>query len=399
MRNIMKYGILILTLTFILNIRITAQQTDMVGSLNSFSLDLYKQLKSDKENLFFSPFSIDVALLIAKEGAKSATKTEFEKVLHVDSNLHENEARDFVQQLKSFKYSSNQLNVSNSIWIQNNYRLKTEFQNKIQTNYFADIFHVNFADKLRSTTKINNWAAQKTNNLIKDLISPDQITVSTKLVLINAIYFKDRWDKEFEKHLTKKDDFYGVNNDTVKIDFMHESGYYNYFENADFQYISKDYAGKDKSFCVILPKKRDGICSIDTIMDKTTLDSIFKLKTSTLVDLSIPKFKLEASYSLNKSLSKLGLKNAFAVGADFSGISATSHLKISHIIHKTHIEINEEMTEAAAATKISCADGLMPYDELAPKPKVFIADHPFMFMIIDTKTKGIIFMGRYVKQQ
>ncbi len=390
----MKYGILILTLTFILTIRITAQQTDMAGSLNSFSFDLYKQLKSDKENLFFSPFSIDVALLIAREGAKSDTKAGFEKVLHIDPNLNEKDARDFVLKLKSFKNSSNQLNVSNSVWIQNDYKIKNDFQNKIQTNYFADIFHVNFADKLRSTTNINNWAAQKTNYLIKNLISPDQITVSTKLVLINAIYFIDKWDKEFEKSETKKNNFYGI-----KINFMNESGYYDYFENADFQFISKDYAGKDKSFCVVLPKKRDGISSIDTIIGKSTFDSIFKLKTSTLVDLSIPKFKLEASYSLNESLSKLGLKKAFTVGADFSGISTTSQLKINNVIHKTYIEVNEEKTEAAAATTINYSDGLMVYDEHAPKPKVFNADHPFMFMIIDSKTKGIIFMGRYVKKQ
>ena len=310
----MKYGILILTLTFLLTTRIIAQQADMAGSLNSFSFDMYKQLKSDKENLFFSPFSIDIALLMVREGAKSDTKTGFEKVLHIDSNMNNKDAHDFVLNLKSFKNSSNQLNVSNSIWIQNDYKIKTDFQSKIQTNYSADAFHVNFFDKLRSTTEINKWAAQKTNNLIKNLISPGQITVSTKLVLINAIYFIDRWDRQFEKYKTKKNDFYGVNNDTVKINFMNETGYYNYFENADFQFISKYYAGKDKSFCVILPKKRYGISSIDTIVDKLMLDTIFKHVTSTLVDLSIPKFKLEASYSLNESLSKLGLKRAFAAG-------------------------------------------------------------------------------------
>jgi serpin B len=395
----MKYGILILSLTFILTTRIIAQQTDMAGSLNSFSFDLYKQLKSDKGNLFFSPFSIDVALLMVREGAMSDTKTGFDKVLHIDSNLYDMDAHDFILRLKSFKSNTNQLNVSNSIWIQNNYKIKTDFQNKIQTNYFADAFHVNFTDQSSAATKINKWASQKTNNLIQNLISPNQITVSTKLVLINAIYFVDKWDKQFEKSETKKNDFYGVNNDTVKINFMNETGYYEYFENADFQFISKYYAGKDKSFCVILPKKRYGISSIDASMDKLILDSIFKHATSTLVDLSMPKFKLEASYSLKESLSKLGLKKAFADDADFLGISTSSRLKINKVIHKTYIEVNEEKTEAAAATSIDCTDGIILHDNLEPKPKVFHADHPFMFMIIDTQTKGIIFMGRYVKQQ
>lgn len=394
----MKYGILILTLTFILTTRIIAQQTDMAGSLNSFSFDLYKQLKSDKENLFFSPFSIDVALLMTRQGAKLDTKTSFDKVLHIDSNLNDKNAHDFILSLKRFKNSTNQLNVSNSIWIQNNYKIETDFQNKIQTNYFADAFHVNFSDQSKSATEINKWAAQKTNNLIKNLISPNQITVSTKLVLINAIYFIDKWDKQFEKNETKKNDFYGVNNDTVKINFMNETGYYDYFENADFQFISKYYAGKDKSFCMILPKKRYGISSIDASIDKLILDSIFKHSTSTLVDLSMPKFKLEASYSLNESLSKLGLKKAFADDANFLGISTSSRLRINKIIHKTYIEVNEEKTEAAAATRIDCINGIILYDELAPKPKVFNANHPFMFMIIDNQTKSIIFMGRYVKQ-
>lgn len=201
----MKYGILILTLTFILTTRIIAQQTDMAGSLNSFSFDLYKQLKSDKENLFFSPFSIDVALLMTRQGAKLDTKTSFDKVLHIDSNLNDKNAHDFILSLKRFKNSTNQLNVSNSIWIQNNYKIETDFQNKIQTNYFADAFHVNFSDQSKSATEINKWAAQKTNNLIKNLISPNQITVSTKLVLINAIYFIDKWDKQFEKKRNKKE--------------------------------------------------------------------------------------------------------------------------------------------------------------------------------------------------
>jgi len=395
----MKYGILILTLTFLLTTEIIAQQADMAGSLNSFSFDLYKQLKSDKENLFFSPYSIDVALLMTREGAKSDTKTDFDKILHIDANVNTLLVRDFILSLKNFRDSSNRLNVSNSIWIRKDYKIKTDFQNRIQTNYFADAFQVNFADQYRSTAKINNWAAHKTNNLIQNVISPDQITENTKLVLINAIYFIDKWDKHFEKYMTKENDFYGMNNDTVKINFMHETGYFNYFENADFQYLSKYYEGKDKSFCVILPKKRNGISSIDTMMDKTLLDSIFQHETSALVDLSLPKFKLEASYSLNESLSKLGLKRAFAVDADFSGISTTSRLRINKVIHKTYIEVNEEKTEAAAVTTIDCIDGLVPYDNLAPKPKVFNADHPFLFMIIDSKTKGIIFLGRYAKEQ
>jgi len=180
---------------------------------------------------------------------------------------------------------------------------------------------------------------------------------------------------------------------------MHETGVLNYFENNDFQFISKYYKGNDKSFCVILPKVREGISSLEATMNKPMLDSIFKQAVLSDVDLSLPKFKLEGNYSLNESLRKLGLKRAFSKDADFSGISVQSKLKINEVLHKTYIQMNEFKTEAAAVTSVYCTDGLMPVEPLKPETKVFNANHPFLFMILDTKTKGVIFMGRYVKKE
>ena len=395
----MKYRILILIFTFLTTIRIAAQQVDMAGSLNSFSFDLYKQLKSDKENLFFSPLSIDIALLMAREGARSDTKSDFEKVLHIGSTMNTKLAHDFILNLKSFKDSTNRLSVANAIWIQNNYKIKTDFQNRIQANYFEDVFLVNFLDPVKSATRINTWTSQKTNNLIDNIISSDQMNNNIKLLLTNAIYFIARWDREFYANQTILDKFYGINCDSVEINFMHETGVLNYFENNDFQFISKYYKGNDKSFCVILPKVREGISSLEATMNKPMLDSIFKQAVLSDVDLSLPKFKLEGSYSLNESLRKLGLKRAFSKDADFSGISVQSKLKINEVLHKTYIQMNEFKTEAAAVTSVYCTDGLMPVEPLKPETKVFNANHPFLFMILDTKTKGVIFMGRYVKKE
>jgi len=193
----MKFWVLILTFTFLTTIRIAAQQVDMAGSLNSFSFDLYKQLKSDKENLFFSPLSIDIALLMAREGARSDTKSDFEKVLHIGSTMNTKLTHDFILNLKSFKDSTNRLSVANAIWIQNNYKIKTDFQNRIQANYFEDVFRVNFLDPVKSATRINTWTSQKTNNLIDNIISSDQMNNNIKLLLTNAIYFIARWDREF----------------------------------------------------------------------------------------------------------------------------------------------------------------------------------------------------------
>lgn len=395
----MKHGIFILTLIFLISIPLSAQQSDSAGSLNSFSFELYRQLKSDKENLFFSPLSIDIALLMAKEGARNDTKTAFEKVLHIDSTMVDKEALDFVLNLKSCKDSSNQLNIANAIWIQRDFNLNSDFQKKVQTNYLADAFPVDFLNKYNSVDQINKWAAQKTNNLIQHIISPDQINDSTKLVITNAIYFMGKWAKKFESNLTRKDNFYGINRDTVKTDFMHETGRMDYFENNEFQMIAKYYKGYDKSFCVILPKKRYGISSIETRMDKSLFDSIWNHVAIKEVVLSVPKLRMETSYSLKESLSRLGLEKAFTEKANFTGISYKPLLKISNISQIAFIDVDEVKTEAAAVTKIS-----MQYAGIVGHPKLkpiicFTADHPFLFLIIDNQTKGIVFMGRYVKKQ
>ena len=178
---------------------------------------------------------------------------------------------------------------------------------------------------------------------------------------------------------------------------MHKTEYLNYFENGDFQFISKKYSGYDKSFCIFLPTKGFDISEFEAKLCNKLIDSVFKKCSNTQVDLSMPKFKLETNYSLKESLMKLGLKVAFTDYADFSGISLESSLKVSNVNHKAYIEVNEEETEAAAVTAItmtaSSPGGSMP------KPKIFKADHPFIFMIIDNNTKVIIFIGRYVQSK
>lgn len=394
----MRHRIIIFILTFLSTFRLIAQHTNISGSLNDFSFDIYRQIKSDKDNLFFSPLSIDFALLMAKEGSKSDTKAGFEKVLHLDSKLNNKDALDFVLNLKNFIDSSNYMTISNAIWIQKGFNINSDYKNIIQSNYSADAFIVNFLQKNESANQINNWVAKKTNNLIKEIISPNSIEDSTKLVLTNAIYFIGKWSDEFNKNITKKDNFYSIMYDTLKIDFMHKTEHLSYFENTDFQFMSKYYKGNDKSFCVILPKKRYGISSIETMLKKSLLDSIFRNIVSNEVELTLPKFKIETNYSLNDALITLGLKKAFSDYADFSGISKNPRLKISDVSHMAYIKIDEEKTEAAAVTGLrmmvaSSAKGPKP------KPKIFKADHPFVFMIIDNKTKGIIFIGKYVKEK
>ena len=176
---------------------------------------------------------------------------------------------------------------------------------------------------------------------------------------------------------------------------MNQLNNYNYFENKDFQFIDIPYKGRDKSFCIILPTNELGIGEVEAKFDNKMIDSIYNYSQNQEVILTMPKFRLETSYLLNESLNALGLKEAFTTNANFSGINKKYPLMISSVYHKAFIEIDEKKTEAAAATLV-CIESSASCGGPIPKPKIFKADHPFIFMIIDKKTKGILFMGRYV---
>jgi len=252
----MRHIVVISILIFFSTIGLIAQQVDMAKSLNNFSFDIYKQIKPDKGNLFFSPVSIDIAMLMAYEGANSDTKRAFEKVLHIDPTITNNEFLELLLNLKRWNDSSNYLNISNAIWIQQDkFKINEDYQKRIETKYSADAFKLDFSNKNNAAMLINKWGAEKTNSLIKNIISPGQIDDSTKLVITNAIYFIGKWADKFDTRFTKKDDFYSVAHEIQKIDFMHKTEYLDYFENGDFQFISKKYSGYDKSFCIFLPTK------------------------------------------------------------------------------------------------------------------------------------------------
>ena len=391
----MRHKIIILNLIFISTLSINTQTIDLTGSLNSYSFDLYREIKVKDENLFFSPVSTYLALMIAYEGAHADTKHEFDVVLHIDNPDLLNDIEGFSSNLITWKDSSNFLNISNAVWIQNKFKIDSTYQTNVQKKYKADVRSVDFVKKHETASEINNWVSEKTNNLFKNIVSTNDINEYTRLIISNAIYFIGKWAEEFERRLTKPDDFYSISNDLVQIDFMNQTEFLGYFENDEIQFVSIPYKGNDKSFCIILPQKRYGIAEIENELDEALLNKIFNNLEYTKVILSIPKFKLETSYSLIEPLKKLGLKAAFTSNADFSGITTEEPLLINKINHKAYIEIDEEKTVAAAVTTVE----LMSVTAVGPvpKPKIFKADHPFIFLILDNKTKGIIFMGRYAK--
>jgi serpin B len=387
----------IFIILLLLTLSTYAQIDKLTKSLNSYSYDLYGQLKTDNENLFISPLSTYYALLIAYEGVKNETRQEFEKVLHIDSYESLSSFNAFSENLITWRDSSNYLNISNAIWTQKKLSIKEDYKTKIVQKYSSDLKTIDFKKNKIASKKINNWVANKTNGLIKNIISPDNIKDNTRFIISNAIYFIGEWGDEFDKKRTKPDDFYSVDQSISEIDFMNKTEVLSYYENDDFQFVSKPYTGNDKSFCIILPKKRYGLIDVEKKLTNSILDTILNKTNFEQVKVSIPKFKLETDYSLIESLEKLGLKKVFTPSANFSGISTETSLMIDDVRHKAYFEIDEEKTKAAAATIVY---GVMGNDGGSmPDPVQFKADHPFAFMIIDNITGGIIFMGRYVQPE
>ncbi|MET4080866.1 serpin B [Pedobacter sp. UYP30] len=384
----LKTIVLILTCFIFFNIGHLSAQTRTSNGLNTYSLDLYQNAKVNNENLLLSPISTYYALLMAYDGSKNKTKAAFEKVLHLQkSDVAEN---DYLKGFLAKTDSSAAFKVSNAIWLDNRMRVKNGFRKAVSDKYSSDFKRTDFTDVGSAVLAINGWVDKKTNHKIGEIISADDVTPSTRLLLLNAVYFKGKWLNKFSKSQTSAATFFADVKSQYKVGFMKMTENLAYFENGDYQFVSKPYQNSDLSFCVILPKKLFGIEEIEQKMDNVFFKSILDSAKVANTQLFIPKIKLESSVELSNVLKKAGLTPAFSEHADFSGITETP-LALDKVIHKTFIELDEEKTESAAATAVTVRiTGLPSY-------KIFKADHPFLFFIIDNKSKAILFIGRYAK--
>jgi serpin B len=239
--------------------------------------------------------------------------------------------------------------------------------------------------------RINAWVSDKTREKIKELLKRDFISADTRLILTNAIYFKGQWDQPFEKADTRDEDWHGPSG-TAKVPMMHQEGGYLYYEGDGFQAVDLPYQGEQLSMLVALPTLKDGLPELES---QWTAGGTYQQVTTDLhheetVLVSLPRFKMEAEFKLKPVLCDLGADLAFSDDADFSGIG-DEPLTISEVVHKAFVEVNEEGTEAAAATAVGmvgCA--FIPERE----PRVFQADHPFLLFIRDRQTNAVLFSGR-----
>lgn len=391
---------------------VKAQETDMgleaelkaaVQGNNAFALELYAKLKGDENverqggNIFFSPYSISTALAMTYAGARGETEKQMAETLHFSlgqERLHSALGALEKRLNAGGKRRTYQLAVANALWGQKGYGFREEFLRLVKDSYGAGLNEVNFAnDAEKARRVINKWVADKTREKIKDLIKPGVLDSLTRLVLTNAIYFKGDWARKFKEENTGDAPFYVTKKQTQEVPMMYQKGRFNYVEEDGVLILELPYKGEDLSMVVLLPKV-DGLAELEESLTAKQLEEWLGRLHRCEVAVYLPKFKMTSEFSLAKILAGMGMGDAFSLPpADFSGMTGEKDLFISHVLHKAFVEVNEEGTEAAAATAVPMTLG-------SPMPvPVFRADHPFVFIIRDNRTGGILFMGRVMNPQ
>ncbi len=358
---------------------------------NTFALNLYGELREQEGNLFFSPYSISTALAMTYGGARGSTAAQMEQVLHFEvttERLHQ----AFSQLTGQGAKGGYQLSVANALWGQQGVGFLKKFLDLTEKHYGAGLRQVDFAAATEAARKtINAWVEKETQGKIKDLIQPGVLNALTRLVLTNAIYFKGTWAEQFDKKATRDAPFTLATRQQVKVPMMHKTENFGYTEAEDFQALELAYAGDDLSMVIFLPREADGLLALEKKLSLENLESWLGGLRRQTVQVSVPRFAITSEFGLQEVLKSLGMTDAFSGAADFSGMTGRKDLFISAVIHKAFVDVNEEGTEAAAATAV------VMMRSAAPRPPVvFRADHPFLFLIRDNASDSILFIGRLV---
>ena len=373
------------------------QTKALVDGNTAFACDLYAQLRNSPGNLFFSPYSVSTALAMTYAGARGNTETQMAHVLHFGTDqarLHS----AFGELQRQFNQANDQkgieLSLANALWAQQGHPYLPAFLNIGQGEYQASLNQADFKTGAEAARReINGWVARKTKDRIKDILPPGSLNLYTRLVLANAIYFKGAWANPFTKAETAPQPFHLTATRQTDVPLMHHFDGVKYIENESFQAVELPYAGGELSLVVLLPRKIDGCGQLEGQVNAVFLARCLTQMKSQRVELFLPRFKMESDFKLGDTLGKMGMPDAFGPNANFSGMDGTQNLFISGVFHKAWVEVNEEGTEAAAATIVAVTASAMPLNP-PPPPPVFRADHPFIFCIRDTHSGSLLFLGR-----
>jgi serpin B len=376
----------------------SADETALIEGNSAFAFDLYQALREEKDgNLFYSPYSISIALAMTYAGARGETEQQMADTLHFNLsqvNLHpafnkldiELDERGQGAQGKDDK--GFRLNIVNAIWGQKDYTFLPTFLDVLSENYGAGLRILDFMNETeKSRVTINDWVSDQTEARIKDLIPQGVIDAATRLVLTNAIYFNAAWQFPFDEDMTENSFFHLLDGGQVTVPMMKQSESFGYTAGEGYQSIELLYDGGELSMVILLPETGQFESFAQSLNAQTVADIINDLGHAQ-VTLKMPLFKFDSDFSLKDTLAGMGMPVAFSGDADFSGMTGNRALLISDVIHKAFVSVDEAGTEAAAATAVVMRESSAPIQQAN-----VTVDRPFIFLIRDIKTGAVLFVG------
>ena len=382
-----------LVLPILLAAALLGADSRIMPGMNAFTTDAYKQLARGDANLILSPFNIATALSMASAGARGQTAKEIQAVLH----LHYDPTYDsalgvlLADLTKAGNTGGNELHTANRLWVQKGFAIQPAFENTLTNNYRAALTALDFiANPEAARSQINRWTEEQTKDKIKNLFPAGSLDAQTRLVLTSAIYFYGKWQDPFIPSRTQSAPFVLPTGATTQANFMNQTAHFGYADTSSAEVLEMRYAGTGLAFDVLLPKTLTGFPDLEKSLTLENLTGWLGNLTTRNVQVSLPKFRAESEFSLHNALSTMGMPTAFTDKADFSDIDPKRGLAISEVVHKAFVDVSEQGTEAAAATGITMRATAIRMPEQAV---VFRADHPFIFLIRDTSTGVILFIG------
>jgi serpin B len=381
-------------LPILLAAALPAADSRITPGMNAFTTAAYKQLTGRDANLILSPFNIATALSMALAGARGQTAAEIQSVLHLHYDTTYDSALGalLANLAEAGNTPGNELHTANGLWVQKGFAILPAFENTLTNNYHAPLTPLDFMTNPEAArSHINRWTEEHTKEKIRNLFPAGSLDAQTRLVLTSAIYFYGKWQEPFVTSRTRPAPFTLPTGATAQADFMNQTSHFGYTETPIAQILEMRYAGSGIAFDVLLPKSLTGVADLEKSLTSENLAGWLGDLASRNVQVSLPKFRAESEFSLRKALSAMGMLTAFTDKADFSGIAPNRGLAISEVVHKAFVDVSEQGTEAAAATGIFMRATAMRKAEQAV---VFRADHPFLFLIRDTRSGAVLFIGR-----
>ncbi len=371
-----------------------ADRLELTSDNAEFAAKLYGQLASEDDgNLFFSPWSVSAAFAMAYAGARGETAAEIADALEFGlpiDRLHP----AFQSETAGLQQSGgpNEVRIANAFWADAGYPFRAEYLEMLRVHYGAQAENAAFAsDPEAARGRINDWVAEQTNDRIQDLFPQGSIDALTRLVLTNAVYFKGKWEHEFDAAHTRDETFTRGDGGETKAPLMRQTEDFGYHRGEGFQILQMPYLESSLAMLIALPDEHNGLPALEAQLTGPVLREWMASAHTREVDVFIPRFELSGEFGLVPTLQSLGVKALFGAGADLSGMDGSRELFVQSVRHKAWVSVDEEGTEAAAATGM--AVGLASMPEPAP---VFRADHPFLFAIVDRDAGSVLFLGRMV---